>query len=131
MTSILGNTRRADIKFHHSGRIDITAGIARQLSLRKGDVLDIVIHRGEYYLVVRLKAELAIGRHEAQCFPTNIKAKHCDTLRAYSKRLCEAILRVTGGAEAHLPAGLPEAIEPYGTAIPLITRNNLYNDKGN
>jgi hypothetical protein len=125
MTSILGNTRRPDIKFHHSGRIDISAAITRQLSLSRGDVIDIIIHKGEYYLIVRAKANQILGRHEAQCFVTNLKAKHCDSLRAYSKRLCEAILQVTGSSEAYLPAGAAETIEPYGTAIPLITRNNL------
>jgi hypothetical protein len=125
MTSILGNTRRPDIKFHYSGKIDISATIAKQLSLYKGDVIDIIIHNGEYYLVVRAKANQIFGRHEAQCFPTNTKAGHCNTLRAYSKRLCDAVLQVTDSVEAHLPAGAAEVIEPYGAAIPLITRNNL------
>lgn len=125
MTSILGNTRRADIKFHHSGKIEISATIAKQLSISRGDVIDIIIHKGEYYLVVRAKADQILGRHEAQCFTVNAKAKHSHSFRAHSKRLCRAILQVTGSKEAFLPAGIAESIEPYGIAIPLITRNNL------
>lgn len=124
MTSILGNTRRPDIKFHTDGKIEITSTIARALSIGRGDVIDVIEHKGEYYLVVRLRADKAIGRHEAQCFPTN-KNKVCRNFRAYSKKLSAAILNITGGVEARLPSGEPQYIEPYGIAIPLITRNNM------
>lgn len=124
MTSILGNTRRPDIKFFSDGKIEITSTVAKQLSLQKGDVIDVVVHKGEYYLVVRAKGDRLIGRHQAQCFPTN-KNKVCRNFRAYSKQLCSAILDLTGTAEARLPIGEAITIEPYGNAVPLITRNNL------
>ena len=124
MTSILGNTRRPDIKFHHSGQIDISATISKQLSLHKGDVIDICVHNGEYYLVVRCRGDRVIGRHEGQCYPTNSN-KTCNNYRAYSKRLCNAILQVVGSNIAKLPSGLAEHLEPYGSAVPLITRNNI------
>ena len=47
MESILGNTRKADIVFYSSGRIDITSHIAKQLHLSRGDVLDIMSENGE------------------------------------------------------------------------------------
>ena len=50
MESILGNTRKADIVFYSSGRIDITSHIAKQLHLSRGDVLDIMSENGESYL---------------------------------------------------------------------------------
>lgn len=124
MESLLGNSRRPDIKFFRSGKIDISSSIARQLRLERGDTLDIVTHRGEYYLVVRCRSSRAIGRNEATCIPTN-SSKSCSNFRAYSKTLCSAILSETGGDEARLPGGESQVIEPYGTAIPLITRNNL------
>ncbi|MBO7280559.1 MAG: hypothetical protein J6V00_05270 [Bacteroidaceae bacterium] len=123
MTSLLPNTRRPDIIFHSSGRIDISAHIAKQLNIRSGDVIDIMADRGEYYLYVRTRA--AIGRHEAQCFVTNNRAKHCHSLRAYSTRLCRAILALTGSnTKASLPCGTPGE-QSFGTAIPVITKNKL------
>ena len=52
MQSILGNTRKADITFYASGRIDISARVAKHLQLSRGDVLDIMIDQDEFYLYV-------------------------------------------------------------------------------
>ena len=41
MKSILPNSRKHDISFHASGKIDISAHIAKKLSLAPGDVIDI------------------------------------------------------------------------------------------
>lgn len=49
MQSILGNTRKADITFYASGRIDISARVAKHLQLSRGDVLDIMIDQDEFY----------------------------------------------------------------------------------
>ena len=56
MQSILGNTRKADITFYASGRIDISARVAKHLQLSRGDVLDIMIDQDEFYLYVRLRS---------------------------------------------------------------------------
>ena len=48
MQSILGNTRKADITFYASGRIDISARVAKHLQLSRGDVLDIMIHQADF-----------------------------------------------------------------------------------
>ena len=48
--SILGNTRRADISFYSSGKIDITSRIANALGMVDGDVIDVLTWIGVFYL---------------------------------------------------------------------------------
>lgn len=123
MTSILDNTRRPDITFHSNGRIDITARVATALALQPGDTIDIARDTGEYYLYV--KHRNAVGRHEAQCAPT-YKGRTCNNLRAHSKRLCQAVLKVNGNyLEARLPVGEPISHPSLGTALPLIIKHNI------
>ncbi|MCQ2166391.1 MAG: hypothetical protein MJY49_03030 [Bacteroidales bacterium] len=97
MESLLGhNTRRPDITFYRSGRIDITARIANIIGLRDGDVIDIGREDGEYYLYRLHKAGQTIGRHEAQCMSTHKGRLHPSrNLRAFSKRLTDCILSMT------------------------------------
>ena len=122
MTSTLENTRRPDITFHADGRIDITARVAKALSLQPGDVIDIAHDGSEYYLYV--KHRNALGRHQAQCYVTK-RGKTCNNLRTYSKRLCQAVLSVNGNQQARLPVGQPIEIKSLGTALPLIIRHNI------
>lgn len=124
MGSIIGkNTRRPDVSFYRNGRIDITSAVARVLNLREGDVVDIDYQNGEYLLYVRLRGVDAIGRHEAQCHPTKEGAHN---FRAYSKKLCKAILAASNSIkEARLSMGEIINHPQIGIAIPLITRNNL------
>lgn len=63
MKSILPNSRKHDISFHASGKIDISAHIARKLSLAPGDVIDIAENGDELYLYVKLRAGTYVGRH--------------------------------------------------------------------
>ena len=123
--SILGNTRRADISFWTSGKIDIASRVVRALRMEPGDVIDIMAAGGEYYLYVAARASQLCGRHEAQCFPSKHGSRH---FRAYSRRLCSVILRESGATSlAALPAG--DLTEVAGRpAIPVITRNNLHHD---
>lgn len=123
MTSTLENTRRPDITFHCDGRIDITARVAKALSLHPGDVIDIA-HDGREYLLY-VKHHNAVGLHEAQCAPT-YKGRTCNNLRAHSKRLCQAVLKVNGNyLEARLPVGEPINHPSLGTALPLIIKHNI------
>lgn len=118
MQSILGNTRKADITFYASGRIDISARVAKHLQLSRGDVLDIMIDQDEFYLYVRLRSPN--GRHEACVFPSNRQGKH---FRASSKRLCSAILDVSGVTDkARLCVGEPKESQYHGTLLPIITK---------
>jgi hypothetical protein len=123
MNCALNNTRKPDITFHSDGRIEITARVTKALSIHPGDVIDIAHDGSEHYLYV--KHHNAIGRHEAQCYPT-YKGKTCNNLRAHSKRLCMAVLNVNGNDnEARLPVGEPMQHNTLGTALPIIIHHNL------
>ena len=122
MTTTLENTRRPDITFHTSGRIDITARVVKALSLLPGDVIDIAHDASEYYLYV--KHRNTVGRHEAQCSPT-YKGRTCHNLRAHSKRLCMAVINVNGNSVARLPVGDPINHPSLGVALPVIIRHNI------
>lgn len=119
MESILGNTRKADIVFYASGRIDITSHIATQLRLSRGDVLNIMYdEKGELYLYVKYR--IPNNRHEACVFPSNRKGNH---FRASSKRLCAAVLKASGVADkARLCVGEPQESQYHGTLLPIITK---------
>lgn len=124
MTTTLDNTRKPDITFHRDGRIDITARVAKALSLRPGDVIDIAHDGSEYYLYV--KHRNTVGRHEAQCRATNLGGKTCNNLRCHSKRLCLAVLKINGNDnEARLPLGAPITHELLGLALPIIIKRNI------
>ena len=124
MQSLLGNTRKPDVSFYRSGRIDITSNVAKILHLQSGDVIDVAKNEKDFFLYIKHKAKDIIGKHEAQCFGTN-KGKECHNFRCYSARLCYAILTECHANEcARLPIG--EAGEFNGQPIvPIITRNNL------
>lgn len=125
METILGNTRKPDVTFYKNGRIDLTSRIAKMLNLGNGDVIDIGLCNGEYMLYVRLKNAQVVGNHEARCYTSK---RNSHNFRAYSKKLCNAILSACGANKAQLASGVAVEVEALGTAIPLITRNNLYND---
>lgn len=119
MQSILGDTRKADIIFHSSGRIDITSHVARTIGLQHGDVVDIMLCAGEWYLYVKYHGPL-LGRHEGMAFRTNSKGNH---FRVWSKALCNALLhecKVTDRVK--LCVGAPVEIDYHGTALPIIVK---------
>lgn len=89
MKSILPNSRKHDISFHASGKIDISAHIARKLSLAPGDVIDIAQEGGEWYLYVKLRSGSYVGRHDGRVFST---AKGGGTFRTWSKSLTSIVL---------------------------------------
>ncbi len=123
--SILGNTRRADISFYSSGKIDITSRIANALGMVDGDVIDIMTGKGEFYLYVSVHAFDICGRHEAQCFPSKRGGRH---FRTWCRRLCSAILsECSETTRVSLAAG--EVVEINGhKAITIITRNIIHHD---
>ena len=126
MITLLRNTRRPDISFYRNGRIDITARTAKLIGIKDGDVIDIAVDNGEYYVYVRHKAECVIGRHEAQCYRTNRRSVICNNLRAHSIRLCAMILSIHNDANAvRLPVGEPQQHAELGCVLPIIVRNNI------
>lgn len=123
MKSLLSNSRRHDISFYASGKIDISAHVARKLSLAPGDVIDIVCEYGELYLYVKFRAGQYSGRHIGRVWST---AHGKGTFRTCSKKLTKAVL---AGAEAkgerlRCPCG--REIERNNTKyITIIYRNSL------
>lgn len=127
MTNLIDSTRRPDISFYSSGRIDITARVSKILGIESGDVINVSTDGYEYLLYVQLKASAINGTHEAACRPTSKRNTH--NFRAHSIRLCKAMLKAvgTGLGEARLPIGKPFfSKELDSTAIPIITHNLLY-----
>ncbi len=119
--SILGNTRRPDISFFASGKIDITSRIVKALDMAEGDVIDIMVGGGEYYFYVSSRSSMVCGKHEAQCYPSKHGSKH---FRAYSRRLCAAIFQASGFSN-HASFAAGEVVEVNGRkAIPIIIRKN-------
>ena len=94
MKSILPNSRKHDISFHASGKIDISSHIARRLSLAPGDVIDIVQESGELYLCAKLRAGSYSGRHVGRVYATAHREN--GTFRTWSKALVSAVLERVG-----------------------------------
>lgn len=128
MIKLLEHTRRPDISFHRNGIIRITARLARALSLRPGDAINIAVNDGEYLLhATRLPS--AIGRHLAQCHPTKKgSANYC----AHSVRLCRALLDELGIDAAGASFMVGEPCSRGGvTYVPIITLHPLWPCKAN
>lgn len=126
MQSLLNNTRRPDITFYRNGRIDVSARIAKILGVHDGDVLNIAIQGSEYFLYVQHKADRIVGRHEAQCYPSNRLGRNNNNLRCHSKRLCNLITGLHNEATVvRLPVGAPLYHQQLGTILPIITRYNI------
>lgn len=120
MQSVLGSTRKVDLVFHRSGRIDITAHVANILSLSRGDVIDILTDDTETYLYVRLRSPL-IGRHEGMVYPSNKSGNH---FRTSSKTLCRFILDKCGRLDsASLFVGQAVCDNLGRTLLPIIIKN--------
>lgn len=125
MTSLLGNnSRRPDISFHTNGTIDITARVAKMLNLADGDVIDVALDDGEYYLYVRWRGKFISGNYEAQVHPTK-RGSH--NFRAHSAKLCRNVLRYSGvdnNDVVRLPVGDYQVWNEHPSAI-LIIQNNI------
>lgn len=104
MKSILPNSRRHDISFFPSGKIEISAHIAHKLSLRPGDVIDIVQEFGELYIYVKLRSGNYVGRHDGRVWAT---ANGKGTFRTCSKALASAVLATAGvNGRLRCPCGM-------------------------
>lgn len=122
MKSILGNTRKADITFHQSGRICISSRVSRSLDLIPGDVIDIICDDREFYLVVKHRAPV-VGRHEGMVFNSNKNGKH---FIASSVKLCRFMLeRCASIDRVRLSCGTPVELLNYGTVLPIIIKHIL------
>lgn len=119
MQSILGNTRKVDVCFQASGRISISARVAKSLGLTHGDTIDIMEDAGETYLYVKHRAPV-VGRHEGLVFRSNKNGHH---FVASSVTLCRYIMsRCNAGNTVRLCCGTPVELQHYGTALPIIIK---------
>lgn len=123
MQTILQTTRRPDVSFFPSGKIDITARVARMLDLHPGDVIDVAIDGREFLLFVRVRQ--ASGNHEAMVRPTKRRSHN---LRCYSRRLCQYMIGLhcdDTSTPLRVPAGRVRQHEVYGTMVSLVTLLNI------
>lgn len=122
MKTLLPNSRKHDISFHASGKIDISAHIARRLALAPGDVIDIVHDDGELYLYVKLRTGHYTGRHEGRVWAT---AHGKGTFRTWSPAISRAVLSFAH-ASARLRCPCGAEIQRDGTTfITIIYRCSL------
>lgn len=119
MQSILINSRKADIIFRRSGRINISARVAKSLGLACGDVIDIMEDHGEYYLYIKHHAPV-VGRHEGMVMRSNKSGNHfiahSVTLSRYILSKCDLY------NSARLCCGEALTLPNHGTALPIITK---------
>lgn len=129
MTSLLSkSTRKADVTFFQSGRIDITARVVKLLDLQPGDVIDIAVSGSEYLLYVRTKAANVVGRHAGEVRTTKYysDSRYSLNFRAWHKQLCQHMREVCPGTgyPLYLPCGNPRQ-QDGRIVLPLITFNPL------
>lgn len=123
LKSLLSHTRRADIIFYRSGRIDINAYAARKLHLSDGDVLGFAQENGETYIYVDRQAAEVMGRHRCTCRRTN---RHGHNFRTYCRDItCHVLSNFPDVMKVEIPAGDVVQHEHHGTLLTLIIRNNL------
>lgn len=123
MKSLLSTSRKHDISFYASGRIDISAHVARKLSLAPGDVIDIACEYGELYLYVKLRAGQYSGRHIGRVWSTTHDK---GTFRTCCKKLTKAILAGAEVKSERLRCPCGREIERNNTKyITIIYRNSL------
>lgn len=119
---LLGNSRKTDITFWKSGRIEISAWVAKSIGLHSGDVIDVFVdeQEGEYYLFVKLHAPF-IGRHKAVAMKSNSAGNH---FRANSKDITAFFLdECKASRYVKLACGEVCKLPSYGKAIPIIINN--------
>lgn len=130
MKDLIPCHRKYDISFHHDGKIDIRAHVVRTLGIHEGDVISICQSDDtphEYYLYVRIPHDKTEGaQYTAQCRRTVTNGRRSQFLRAYSKALTDAILKIVGTTDAYLMTGeLRTDLPGVSRALTLITRTNL------
>ena len=117
-------SRRPDIRFSDTGRILISARVARILGLRKGKSINIATQGQEHYLFAD---DITTGRPQVHAYPTYTRGSTPGgTWRASSVRLARKVLALTGVSSGVVSLLCGEPVPIQGkTHIPLITKNPL------
>lgn len=122
MHSIVQYTRRPDVSFYSSGRIDITSRVARAIGIADGDVISIAESDGEYYIYCAKHADAVVGSHQGTVHPTK---QHSRNFRCYSSQICHILLTAHGitgrGQSLRVPAGRVIQHPQFGTMMSLVT----------
>jgi bifunctional DNA-binding transcriptional regulator/antitoxin component of YhaV-PrlF toxin-antitoxin module len=96
------------------------------LGLKKGDVVDIAVDGGEYYLYKKYDSSAVNGRHEGKLCYVNQGIRRNGHLRTFSVTLCKAMLSLTKCEDSvRLPMGSAAEYGQIGLAAPIVTRNIL------
>lgn len=123
MIKLLEHTRRPDISFHRNGTIRIASRVARILSLRPGDAINIAVNDGEY-LLYAVRYQNTNYRYEAQCYRS--KRGGGENYCANSVRLCRALFNSVGVKSARVSYMAGEAVDKNGVKyVPIITLHPL------
>lgn len=119
MISVVGKSRKCDLSFYKSGRIDISASISKTLGLHGGEVIDILCDK-EKGLFLYVKVRNPNGKHKACVYRSN---RHGCCFRANCRTITDAVLQECVVDDvARLAVGTPIINDQYGTMLPLITR---------
>ncbi len=122
MQSLLGNSRKHDIVFFYSGRIDISARIAHLLNINQGEVLDIMHHNGEFFLYVKHRNPV-FGKHQAVVKFSNKYGKHC---RVYSKKIARSFFYNSADKTAYVRFSVGEPVlQDNKIFLPIIKKLEL------
>jgi len=123
MIKLLQHTRRPDVTFCRNGRISITAAVARTLSLRPGDSVNIATHDDELLLFAVRHDAPRSARHIAMCHPTK-RGSH--NYCANSVRLARLMLDSCGITSSRASFFCGEAVTlDNQTYIPIIYKHPL------
>lgn len=118
MYKLLEHTRRPDITFNRNGSISITARLARMLSLRPGDSINIAVSGGEY-LLHAVHHDNDIGQYIARCFHSK-RGGH--DFRCQCVALCRSLFASVGITTNRAAFMVGQKIERAGIVyVPIIT----------
>ena len=120
MHTILQHSRKQEITFYASGRIDISSRIVRILSLRAGDSVNLIEDDDGNLLLFRCHdADDSHGiRHKATLYQSSVNAR---SLRCNSVDLTSHVLSRCGcPIMAKLPVGQTVIVPPFGLCLNII-----------
>ncbi|MGN1228655.1 MAG: hypothetical protein ACI4T5_03260 [Prevotella sp.] len=121
MENIIASLRKHDITVYRSGRIDISARLAKLLSLQQGDSVNIAKDGDEFYIYVAHRNSTSHGRQYSACvYPSSFGG---GSFRLQFKQLAQRFMQLCAydGMVMRLPAGSPRPTVLSSVSVPLIT----------